>query len=172
MALQERGLERPAARLRTGERRGSRVFFEQWLRWPSAPQLRLESAGKQGSDLQVRARPGPPAYQLDVPLRIITAQGAKDVTVRVDQPTQTLTLPGQGVTTRVVLDPDARLLRRLVRGEAPPILREVLFDPRAELLVLGDQRFGTQARQLADRLLDHRPSPRLAQRRQAAPRFW
>lgn len=140
------------------------VFFEQWLRWPSAPQLRLESAGKQGSDLQVRLGQDRPAYQLDVPLRIITAQGAKDVTVRVDQPTQTLTLPGQGDATRVVLDPDARLLRRLVRGEAPPILREVLFDPRAELLVLGDQRFGTQARQLADRLLDHRPSPRLARR--------
>ena len=41
----------------------------------SAPQLRLESPAS-GSDLQVRLGQDRPAYQLDVPLRIITAQGA------------------------------------------------------------------------------------------------
>ena len=84
--------ERPAARL--PNRRAARISG--LLRAMAAVALGTaataeESAGKQGSDLQVRLGQDRPAYQLDVPLRIITAQGAKDVTVRVDQPTQTLT---------------------------------------------------------------------------------
>ena len=129
----------------------------------------LGTAATAGVGRQARQRPagegsaGPPAYQLDVPLRIITAQGAKDVTVRVDQPTQTLTLPGQGDATRVVLDPDARLLRRTgSRRSAADPARSPLR-PRAELLVLGDQRWHPGA---ATRRPPARPppSPRLARR--------
>jgi hypothetical protein len=67
-----------------------------------------------------------------------------------------LTVPA--IPDEVVLDPDARLLRRLGFGEAPPIVRDVMVDLRTSLRVLSpEEGYRRAARELADRLLDGPP---------------
>ena len=131
------------------------TFFTQWTTRSSLPSITMTSASRHGSELRLRLDQRAPAYQLDIPLRVVGPGSSNDLRVRMDRPTQVFGLEVAADAIRVELDPDARLLRRLGPGEAPPILRDVTFDPKAGLLILGDAPFGNVARQLAGRLLDH-----------------
>jgi len=142
-------------------------FFEQWLERAGLAEVTLVD-GRAGDDhVAVTLTQSAPPYVIEVPLRVDTTAGEAARRVRLERTEQRfeLELDAADPATRVTLDPDSRLLRRLHRREAPPILREVQFDARAALITLGDAAFATQARSLAARLLDHPPqslSPELA----------
>ena len=94
-----------------------------------------------------------PAYALRVP--VVVGTGIDQQMHWVDarsrarhvQPAQ-LRMPPSSIT----LDPDARLLRRLAPGEAPPILRQAMLDP-ATVTVLAAATEAGEA--LARRIVEH-----------------
>jgi hypothetical protein len=139
-------------------------FFAQWLERPGAPQVRLESArlrpDSEGWIAEVALTQDAPPWRLRVPVALEFADGT----------TTTHWLDLQEVrgrhalTTRarpvgVVLDPDARVFRRLLPEEAPPILRQAMLDPRTAVVLVGAESTGVE---LARRLLEHAPAPRPA----------
>ena len=156
---------RAAFEAESGEDLG--VFFAQWLQRAGLPEVALEAARRDADGLTVTLTQRAPPYVLDVPLRVTGPAGETLRRVRLEQARQSFRLESDGAATRVTLDPDSRLLRRLGRDEAPPLLRELQLDRAGELLLLGDAPFGEAAQALAARLLDHPPRTRRAD---AAPR--
>ncbi len=133
-------------------------FFTQWLTRAGLPELTLEAARATPEGVAVTLAQGSPAYELDVPLQLGGPGGTTNRRVRLDQPRQTFVLPADGPAHTVTLDPDSRLLRRLGRDEAPPILRELQLDRASALLVVGEAGYTEPAEKLAARLLDHVPA--------------
>lgn len=135
-------------------------FFAQWLTRAGAPDLRIAGAEAapraSGYRLRVALEQGAPAYRLRVPLVVRTAAGDVARTVEIEQVRQTVTLDLDQPPLAVLLDPDARLFRRLGPDEAPPILRGLMVDPATALLVVSPS-LHAQAQALAARLLDHPP---------------
>ena len=150
---------RAAFEAESGQRLES--FFAQWLERTGLAEVALLAGRHAGDRVAVTLAQGVPPYVLEVPLQIDTGAGPALRRVRLEQARQEFELelePGDSAT-RVTLDPDSRVLRRLDRNETPPILREVQFDPQAALLALGDVAFRKSAAALAARLLDHPPDP-------------
>lgn len=139
-------------------------FFAQWTERAGLADVTLVEGRGEDGRVEVTLSQSAPPYVLEVPLQVDTVQGEAMRRVRLEHTEQRfeLELGHEDRATRVVLDPDSRLLRRLHRREAPAILREIQFDPRAALLALGDPGFVTPARALAARLLDHPPQPATA----------
>jgi len=70
----------------------------------------------------------------------------------------------KGAPLSVRIDADHTLFRRLLPGEAPPILRDVLLDGQARTLLLHDEPGQlVLARQLAERLFDASTPPSYAE---------
>lgn len=137
-------------------------FFAQWLTRPGLPEVRLEAAVGAAGGTSLTLIQAEPAYELDVPLHVEGADGAKTLVVRLDTTRQTIELAA-GVR-RVSLDTDHLLLRRLATDEAPPILRELLFDRRSTVIALGGPAFAAATDALVVRLFDRRPPIRRADR--------
>ena len=139
--------------------RDLRVFFDQWLTRPGAPQVRIAEA-KRVSDGEVRVilEQAAPAWHIEVPLAVRTAAGENVRAVQLHAERASFTLDVSARPLAVALDPQLRLFRRLAREEAPPILREVMIDPGTVTLILapgGAARGAAEA--LAARLQDHAP---------------
>lgn len=134
-------------------------FFEQWLLRASAPQVRIAEAVRVGgSRVRVTLEQTAPPWRISVPLAVRTAAGEQTQRVELAQERESFSLEVGARPMSVALDPEARLFRRLVREETPPILREVMVDPAALTLVLaagGAER--EAAAMLAARLQDHAP---------------
>jgi aminopeptidase N len=115
-------------------------FFAQWLERPGAPRVQLASARRSpgGQGLTVALTQDEPGYALRVPLGIDTAGGSERRHVTLRGPRQSFQLALPPGARAVTLDPDAELFRRLAPGEAPPILRELMLDPRTRVAALGD----------------------------------
>jgi aminopeptidase N len=140
------------------------TFFSQWLERPGAPRLRLEAAtmprASDGFAVELALGQEPPAYELDVPVLIETAAGAERRLVRMTGTTASATLSTSARPLAVTVDPDHDLFRRLEPDEAPPIVRDVVLDPEALLVVAapsGPMR--EVAATLAGRLLAGEPRP-------------
>jgi len=137
-------------------------FFDEWLERAGAPRLSLGDVTATGEGggfrVSVTLRQDPPAYRLGVPVVIETEAG--DVHRRITLDTTALTaseiLPGRPTAVRV--DPDHDLFRRLLPGEAPPILRDVTLsaDTTTYVVTTGEPA-EPLARDLAGRLLDTPP---------------
>ena len=134
-----------------------KTFFDQWTTRSGLPELRIDSARMHQGKLHLALSQPAPAYVLDLPLRIETEYGSALREVRLSGEKELISLDTAGRATRVTLDPEYRLLRRLSPDEAPPILREVRLAGDARLLVLGGEKFAEVASALALRMLDHRP---------------
>jgi aminopeptidase N len=134
-------------------------FFEQWLTRRGLPEVHLVDAQHDGKSLRITLTQTGAPYQLRVPLRIDTSSGARTVIAELAAGRHTIEMRLDARPLRVVLDPDSRVLRRLARDEAPPILRELQFSADTALLILGDHGIQNAARTLASRLLEHRPRP-------------
>ncbi|WP_332672116.1 M1 family metallopeptidase [Aromatoleum sp.] len=134
-------------------------FFEQWLARAGLAEVALVESRRCENRVAVTLRQGEQPYAIEVPLAIGTTGGEAVRRVRLDRSEQRfeLELAAADPATRVTLDPDNRLLRRLHGSEAPPILRELQFDARSGLVALGDDAFATAAGGLAARMLDHSP---------------
>jgi len=137
-------------------------FFDEWLERVGAPRLTLgevaasEEGGRHSVNLTLRQ--DAPPYRLGVPVVIETEAGEAHRRITMDRAeiTASVMLPGKPTAVRV--DPGHDLFRRLLPGEAPPILRDVtLAADTATFVVTTDEGAQQVARQLAARLLDTPP---------------
>lgn len=133
-------------------------FFGQWLDRTGLPDLEIADVTAVPGRVAIEVRQGAPAYQLDVPVRIDTDLGSALRRVRVGTESERVEIDAAGRALRVTLDPEFRLLRRLGRDEAPPILREVNLAGGGRLLALGDRTITSAAATLAGRMLDDPPT--------------
>jgi len=142
-------------------------FLEPWLRRPGIPTVRVESArlvhGTSGPLLRLHLSQDTPDRVLRVPLVLRGGGRSWDAEVLLEGAATTVDLAVPAIPDEVVLDQDARLLRRLGPGEAPPIVRDLMVDLRASLRVLSPEAgYRRAAREMADRLLDAPPEDRPA----------
>lgn len=142
--------------------------FAPWLTRGGLPEVRIaaaelvESNGRRQLAVEL-TQPSPP-YPLSVP--IVIQGAAREIAQRLPLTTarQRFLLDVDDVPQAVQLDPDARLLRRLAPGEAPPILRQVMIHPAVTLVTPSeDARVAQLAGELAARLLDHAPREQATQ---------
>jgi aminopeptidase N len=138
-------------------------FFNQWLGRAGAPRLRLSSVSrspqKNGDGYRVHftISQDQPAYRLTVPVLVETKTGIRRERVALNgrETKRSLTLASQ--PTALHIDPAQDVFRRLLPGEAPPILRDVtLASNTTTIIAARDPALNRLARQLADRLLDTR----------------
>jgi aminopeptidase N len=143
-------------------------FFEQWTERAGAPRLELLDASVTGQggafELALTLGQSAPTFRLKVPVEIATAAGAVHSHVVLDEEKTTARITLNAAPLSVRIDPEHTLFRRLLPGEAPPILRDVLLDGQARTLLLHDEPGHlTAARQLAEGLFDAATSLRLAE---------
>ena len=131
-------------------------FFAQWLNRAGAPNLRLVSAQavRDADQWRVDITLGQdrPAYQLRVPVAVDAGSGQQVHWVDFDRERATFSLRSAQPPRSITLDPDARLLRRLAPGEAPPILRRAMLDPTTVTVLTGADEAGAA---LARRVVEH-----------------
>ena len=142
-------------------------FFEQWTKRTGAPRIELTNvaasirgnAAGSGYGLDLTLAQSGPAYRLKVPVTITTLAGTVHTYVPLDAATATAHINFDAAPVSVRIDPENTLFRRLLPGEAPPIVRDVALDENARTLVLYDEPARAElARQLAERMLDA-PAP-------------
>lgn len=138
-------------------------FFNQWLDRAGAPRLQLSNVsrsprkGGEGFRLRFTLRQDQPSYRLTVPVRIETLSGIRRerVAVKGGETRHSLTLASE--PTALHIDPAQDVFRRLLPGEAPPILRDVtLASNTTTIIAAWEADLNRLARQLAGRLLDTR----------------
>jgi len=137
-------------------------FFDEWLERVGAPRLTLGEvhASEEGGGFRVNLtlRQDAPVYRIGVPAVIETDAGEvhRRITLGSAEMTASEILPGRPMAVHV--DPGHDLFRRLLPGEAPPILRDVtLAADTATFVATADEGARQVARQLAGRLLDTPP---------------
>ncbi len=112
---------------RSGEDLGP--FFQQWLKRDQGPQLALanvraattESSWVVSGELRQQA----PYYQLDVPLRVATATGAKTALLTLSGAQQSFALQVGEKPTSLRVDPDIDLFRILTAAEIPATVNSI-----------------------------------------------
>lgn len=134
-------------------------FFDQWLRRTGAPRLNLGDVRmrEDGNAFQVTLtiHQDSPAYKLAIPVAIDTDAGQERRRIVLDATETTATLELNARPSAVRIDPEHDLFRRLLPGEAPPILRDVTLAADALTVIAADEAGAVRvARQLAARLLD------------------
>ncbi|UCH73625.1 MAG: M1 family peptidase [Rhodospirillales bacterium] len=145
-------------------------FFEQWLERAGAPRLRLDEAGASkesgGYRVTLTLSQDIPAYRLGVPVVIETEEGTVRRRIGLEKTEMTASVTTEHRPTEVHVDPEHELFRRLLPGEAPPILRDVtLAADTATIIAVSGTAAERIAGQLADRLLD---APRRPETREAS----
>lgn len=101
------------------------AFFAEWVRGSGAPTLALRDAHYDAttSSITVTIDQGDRPFSVDLPLRIDYGDRVEDVTVRISDGTQSVTLPaspGAPGPEAVELDPDYHVFRKLKRSEIMP----------------------------------------------------
>jgi hypothetical protein len=122
------------------------AFFSQWVERTGAPELELKASRVETAGSKYRLRlsieqvqPGEP-YQLDIPLAV-SVQGQDDArlfTVAMDAKHQRFTLELNAPPTRVDIDPQFDLFRKLAVTETPPAFTR-LFGAEDVLVVMPSQ---------------------------------
>ena len=134
-------------------------FFSQWIERSGLPQVRIADAqAVRSADgwrvevtlLQDSVQP----YELQVPLELRTELGAEPHVVTLDSKAKGFQLEARGQPRELLLDPEARVLRKLSPSEAPPILRRVAVDPELRTVLLTNS-VELSSRKLAEAIADH-----------------
>jgi len=119
--------------------RDLRAFFDQWITQKGLPELRLDQAARRGNELTIRLAQvqGPPWLALDVPVAIYTASGVqvRSIAMPAGQPTATGTFALSSPATRVEVDPQFQVYRRLSPMETPPTLSKAFGASRVLIVV-------------------------------------
>ncbi|MGI9415974.1 MAG: M1 family metallopeptidase [Hyphomicrobiales bacterium] len=138
-------------------------FFQQWTERAGAPRVTLEGAqasrGDKGYAVEISLAQDAAVYRLSVPVELTTEAGTRRFTIRLagERAVERLELDAKPLNLRI--DPDHALFRRLLPGEAPPILRDVLLDGGARTFVLQDDPPSREAaRALAARMFGAEPA--------------
>jgi len=135
------------------------TFFDHWTKRRGAPALALTKVKSTPEGdawrVEVTIIQSAPIYRLTVPLVIETKNGPNEVSVQLDGRGARAEFEVDAKPHAVAVDPDYHLFRRLAPGEAPPILRDVMLDDSAVLVIAGNAPEVTgHAETLAARLLD------------------
>jgi hypothetical protein len=121
--------------------RSLETFFSQWVARKGAPELRLLNVQLS------RPRPTGPwvvigkiqqgenVYSFPVDLRVHTASGDVDHTIRIQQQRSDFRVTSKTRPLKIELDPGVNLFRRLDRSEIPPTVNSLKSVGRAALLV-------------------------------------
>ena len=137
-------------------RRDLSWFFSQWLIRGGTPDLRLDSATAvevaDGWRVDFALSQDRPVYRLRVPVALERGADRQMHWVELDRERATFSLRSARQPDAITLDPDARLLRRLAPGEAPPILRQAMLDPTTVTVLAGATEAGAA---LARRFVEH-----------------
>jgi aminopeptidase N len=138
-------------------------YFKQWLSRAGAPRFRLSnvrrSPQKNGDGYRIyfTISQDQPAYRLTVPVLVETKSGVRRERVVLKRGETKLSLTLASQPTALHIDPAQDVFRRLLPGEAPPILRDVtLASNTTTIVTAADPAMNRIARQLAGRLLDTR----------------
>ena len=130
-------------------------FFSQWLQRRGVPRVRIASATAARRAgvwrVTVALEQDEPPYVLRVP---IVADGKMTHVFDFSRAKARFHFDSGEKPVELALDPDLRVLRRLARNEAPPILRGMMVAPAPGLAVLTPA-LREPAEQLASRLFDH-----------------
>ncbi len=105
-------------------------FFAEWVDRPGAPAIRLESAklvstgGSPGLELTIAQTQGGEPFAVDVPIYLTVPSSPQAVrrTVHLSERRQRFTLAVSEAPTRVDVDPEFDVFRRLDAAEVPPAL--------------------------------------------------
>ena len=116
-------------------------FLRQWVDRPGAPVISLKDVGvkRAGDRWKVTARLAQekPYYDIRVPVRLLTDNGAVDAVIPSSGADARFTLWAAGRPRRLVADPDADIFRRLPLSEIPPAVNGIRGS--ASLVVVASQ---------------------------------
>ena len=101
------------------------TFREQWLTRTGAARLALADVEFGADKVAFKLTQGAPAYALQVPVVVTTAQGPQEHVVLFDKINQRFELPAKGAVSLAV-DPGCNLFRHLDPAEIEPTLSQVL----------------------------------------------
>jgi aminopeptidase N len=138
------------------------AFFTQWLERRGLPSLHIVAASRTATSGVHRVRltlaQSAPAYLLRIPVAVRTTEGEEVHTVELARGRQVFEIAVRARPTRVLLDPDFRVLRRLDAAELPATLRQTMV-ARQVVVVLAspEAEWASEVRRLAERLLDATP---------------
>jgi len=107
---------------------GSKAWFEPWLTRKGGPVLELgvlKVAGNRITGTIRQAQDGP-AYPLLIPVRVTTADGVEEFGIRSSSKESPFRITVKSAPTRVELDPDHHVFRRVPRDAVAPSLQGVL----------------------------------------------
>jgi hypothetical protein len=139
-------------------------FFRQWVEQDGAPEIRPGAAdltlGASGVRLAFELLQDDRVYRLQVPVDIQLADRVARHRLQLDRAETRLILDLPDRPRTLSVDPDYDVFRRLLPGEASPILRDVTLAGAPTLIVVGDPAFRRTAGSLANRLLDQ-PASRI-----------
>jgi hypothetical protein len=111
-------------------------FAAQWLERAGAPELALSDVEFAGDKVRFTLRQAGPAYALQVPVVVTTADGAVEHVLDLDAAEKAFEIAAAGAS-KVAVDPDCHLFRKLDPAEIEPTLSQILGD-EAPHFVLGD----------------------------------
>jgi len=110
-------------------------FAAQWLTRTGAPSLALADVRFEAGAVSFRLRQGEPLYTLAVPVRVTGPGGAEtEHVVTLSGGEASFTLPVAGAT-RLAVDPDCHLFRRLDPAEIEPTISQVFGSDRHAFIV-------------------------------------
>jgi aminopeptidase N len=115
-------------------------YFDQWVKRAGCPTVSIGSAGYreggQGFIIDVTLNQEAPAFTLDLPLRIETADGVETKTVRLAGTDSTYAIETRAEPRSLAVDPDCDTFRRLYLEEIPVTLG-TLFGQDSVVVVIG-----------------------------------
>lgn len=130
-------------------------FFTQWLERAGAPRVEMVSAEAAESGFSLTLRQDAPAYRLSLPVVVETTAGMEHHRVAVEGAEVRVSLATEARPLAAHVDPEHEVFRRLLPGEAHPILRDVTLAQNAvTVLATADALDEEVATDLAWRLLD------------------
>ncbi len=104
-------------------------FFRQWVDRPGAPVISLKdvAAKREGDRWKVTARlvQEKPYYEIRVPVRLVTDNGAVDAVIPLSGEDVRFSLSAAAKPRRLAADPDADVFRRLPLSEIPPAVNGI-----------------------------------------------
>lgn len=103
-------------------------FFDQWIKKPGAPVFSLQNPAieKRGEryQLKFKVQQKEPAFQVNLPCRITTTKGVQDTTLTVKRGLDAFQLGFDSKISKIELDPDYDVFRRLQWQEITPSLSQ------------------------------------------------
>ncbi len=113
-------------------------FFRQWLTETGVPDLRLDDATRSGNRVTVTlSQTQHPLFSLDVPVALYTAHGVtlENIALSDQEARASVTFDLAAPATRVAIDPQFQVYRRLSPLETPPSLSKA-FGAQQVLIVV------------------------------------